>query len=80
MKKIIIIIRKYLNGGLERQVVNLSNEFAEIGYSVDIVAFKGVYSNQFYGIHKNVRLVSFNERNKSIQYIDTSNSQNQSDS
>ena len=72
MKKIIFLIYMMSNGGLERHTVNLSNELVEKGYSVDIVAVRGVSKTQFFDIKDNVRLISVSEKRKRIDIIDAS--------
>ena len=39
--KIVFILRGFVNGGIERRVVNLANEFAACGHIVEIAAFQG---------------------------------------
>ena len=52
--KIVFILRGFVNGGIERRVVNLANEFAACGHIVEIAAFQGECFTPAFGAADNV--------------------------
>ncbi len=66
MKKIVFIIKDFFNAGLERRVTNLSNELANGGCSVIILATHGVAESTIFRLHPNVSVVMVDEGKKTF--------------
>ena len=66
MKKIVFIIKDFFNAGLERRVTNLSNELANGGCSVIILATHGVAESTIFRLHPNVSVVKVDEGKKTF--------------
>ena len=63
MPKILFVLGNYKNGGMAMRATNLANEFARIGFEVDILVTGQADSNPFVPIHPNVRVVSLCQYN-----------------
>lgn len=66
MKKIVFVLGNYKNGGMAMRATNLSNEFAKLGYLVDIVVTgeKGV--KPFIMASDNVSVISLDDYNQDV--------------
>ncbi|MEE1061564.1 MAG: glycosyltransferase [Ruminococcus sp.] len=65
MKKIIFVIGNYKNGGMAMHATNLSNEFANHGYEVDILVTRELSEKSFFNLNKGVNVVSLIDYNNS---------------
>ena len=66
MKHIVFVIGNYKNGGMAMRATNLSNEFVNHGYEVDILVTKELDENHFFKLNKGVNVVSLAEYNNSV--------------
>lgn len=66
MKKIIFVIKYFLNGGAERRCVTLANYFLTKGYSVDIAVIYPISGERFFDIGRDIRIVQLEEYNAAL--------------
>ena len=68
MKKIVLVLGNYKNGGMATRATNLSNEFAKYGYSVDILVTREM-GNSFFSTADNVEVVPIKEYNSDPGHV-----------
>ena len=57
--KIVFLLRGFVNGGVERRIVNLANGFATCGHYVEIAVFQGNCLPPAFEVDKNVSFYFF---------------------
>lgn len=68
MKKIILVIPTLQQGGAERVITELANEWARLGHLVNLVTL--IKSDVFYDLHPNVNLIQLGFDNQTKKILD----------
>ncbi|MDI9308958.1 MAG: glycosyltransferase family 4 protein [Limnohabitans sp.] len=68
MKKILLVIPTLQQGGAERVITELANEWARLGHMVSLVTL--IKSDVFYDLHPNVNLIQLEFDNRTKKILD----------
>ena len=73
MKKIVFYVNHFGNGGVDRHISNLANEFINRGYEISILVRGTILSNRLYKLDDRIMVLPLRESHKGLHKLDRLN-------